>query len=321
MVTRLASGLQQQPAIDYSRRAIIRSAVDLRQLRYFVTVAEELHFSRAAARLHLAQSALSAQVRHLEEEIGGPLLIRTTRRVTLTPAGEALFADGRAILAAVEDAVTRARALARGEGGSLLVGTLGPVPGGLLTPLMSRFGSRHPDVRVEVRAFDFSDAVLGLRDHRAHLAFLYAALEEPDLVLTPLLNEPRMVVLSRRHRLAGRSQLRPDDLAGEIFVAQPTSMPPEWHDFWMLADELGHRPPVSPYVGANIEEWLHLLGRGEGIDTCPEVIARYYPWPEIAFVPLVDAPPATLVLARLRHERHPLAEEFASLAVEAAAAT
>jgi hypothetical protein len=69
-----------------------------------------------------------------------------------------------------------------------------------------------------------------------------------------------------------------------------------------------------------MEEWLHLIGRGEGIDTCPAVIARYYPGPEIAFVPLVDAPPATLVLAGSRDERHPLAEEFATLAVEVAAA-
>jgi DNA-binding transcriptional LysR family regulator len=292
--------------------------VDLRQLRYFVTVAEELHFSRAAARLHLAQSALSAQVRHLEDELGGPLLVRTTRQVTLTSAGEALFKDGRAILAAVDEAVHRARALARGEGGSLLIGSLGPVPGGLLAPLLERFRARHPNVRVEVRAFDFNDAVLGLREHRADLAFLYEPLDEPDLVVTPLLNEPRMVVLPRGHRLARRPELRPGDLAGEVFVAQPSSMPEEWHEFWMLVAELGHRPPVSPYVGENIEEWLHLIGRGEGIDTCPSVISRYYSWPEVAFVPLVDAPPARLVLARHRDAQHPLLDEFLALAVEVA---
>lgn len=294
--------------------------MDLRQLRYFVTVAEELHFSRAAARLHLAQSALSAQVRQLEAELGGPLLVRSTRRVSLTPAGEALLADGRAILGAVDGAVSRARALARGEASALSIGSLGPVPGALLAPLLARFGGRHPDVRVEIRAFDFTDTVAGLREGRADLAFLYAPLHEPDLVLTPLISEQRVVVVPRTHRLAGRAELRPSDLEGEIFVTQPeASTPQEWRDFWMLVDELGHRPPVSPYVGDKLEEWLHLIGRGEGIDTCPAIISRYYAWPDVAFIPLLDAPPSTLVLAHARDAQHPLIPEFVELAVDVAA--
>lgn len=293
--------------------------MDLRQLRYFVAVAEELHFSRAAARLHLAQSALSAQIRALEAEIGGPLLVRTTRRVTLTPSGESLLRDARSILRAVDGAVSRARALARGEGGSLVIGSLGPAPGGLLAPLLARFGARHPAVRVELRAFDFTETIDGLRNRRADLAFLYAPIDESDLVVTPLLSEARVVVLPRTHRLAQREQLRPADLAGEIFVTQPESTPQEWRDFWMLVDDLGYRPPASPYIGQNIEEWLTLIGRGEGIDTCPAIIARYYAWPEVCFVSLVDAPPSTLVLARRRDVEHPLVTEFVGLAVEVAA--
>ena len=294
--------------------------MDLRQLRYFVTVAEELHFSRAAARLHLAQSALSAQVRHLEDELGGPLLVRTTRRVTLTPAGQALFEDGRAILTAVDEAAARARALARGEGEPLSVGSLGPVPGGLLPALLGEFRARHANVPVTVRALDFNDPVSGLREGKAHAAFLYEPVSDPELLVTPLMAEPRVVVMPRGHRLARFETLRPADLEGEVFVAQPSSMPPEWHDFWMLVDELGHRPAVSPYVGENIEEWLQLIGRGEGIDTCPAVIARYFAWPELAFVPLADAAPATLVLARPRGPVQPLVEEFVALAAEVAGA-
>lgn len=293
--------------------------MDLRQLRYFVTVAEELHFSRAAARLHLAQSALSAQIRQLEAELGGPLLVRSTRRVELTPAGEALLADGRAILAAVDGALGRARALARGEESALVIGSLGPVPGALLAPLLSRFGTSHPQVRVEIRAFDFSDLVEGLRQGRADLAFVYAPLHEPDLVLTPLLSEQRVVAVPRTHRLAGRRSLRPADLGGEIFITQPDSAPQEWRDFWMLVDELGYRPPVSPYIGEKLEEWLHLIGRGEGIDTCPAIISRYYAWPDVTFIPLLDAPPSTLVLAHHGEVRSPLVAEFVELAVDVAA--
>lgn len=293
--------------------------MDIRQLRYFVAVAEELHFSRAAARLHLAQSALSAQIRGLEAEIGGPLFERSTRRVALTAAGEGLLGDARAILGSLDGALHRARALARGEGSALVIGTLGPAPGDLLAPLLARFGGRHPDVRVEIRAFDFTEVVAGLRRRRADLAFTYAPLHEPDLAITPLISEPRVVALPRSHRLARRAELRPADLGGETFVTQPESIPQEWRDFWMLVDELGHRPPASPYIGQNIEEWLTLIGRGEGIDTCPAVISRYYAWPEVAFVPLLDAPPSTLVLASPREVDHPLVQDFVSLAVEVAA--
>jgi DNA-binding transcriptional LysR family regulator len=284
--------------------------VDLRQLRYFVAVAEELHFSRASARLSLAQSALSAQIRQLEGEVGGPLLVRSTRRVELTPAGEALLVDARRLLADAEHALDRCRALARGEAGSLVIGSLGPAPGGVFAPLLSRFGSMHPDVRVEVRALDFTELIDGVRERNADVAFLYLPLDEP---------EPRIVVLPSGHRLAKRKQLSPADLDGEVFVKQPPPVPDDWCDFWMLVDELGHRPPVSPHMGANLEEWLHLIGRGEGIDTAPAIISRYFTFPEVAFVPLVDAAPAVLVLARRRDAQDRLVEDFVALAREIAA--
>ncbi|HET6551596.1 MAG TPA: LysR substrate-binding domain-containing protein [Solirubrobacter sp.] len=292
--------------------------MDLRQLRYFVAVAEELHFSRAALRLNLAQSALSGQIRTLEQEIGGPLLARSTRRVELTPAGAALLEDAREVLAGADEALARARALARGESGALVIGSLGPAPGGVFAPLLARFGSMHPNVRVEVRALDFTELIAGVRERHADVAFLYLPLDEPDLEITPLLSEPRVVVLPSTHRLATRATLSPADLDGEVFVKQPPPVPDEWCDFWMLVDDLGHRPPASPHMGANLEEWLHLIGRGEGIDTAPAVISRYYSWPEVAFVPLVDAAPAVLVLARRRDTQYRLVDDFVKLAVEIA---
>ncbi|MDE3129746.1 MAG: LysR family transcriptional regulator [Acidobacteriota bacterium] len=292
--------------------------MELRQLRYFVTVAEELHFSRAAARLHLAQSALSAQIRRLEAEVGGPLLLRSTRQVELTPAGEALLSDGRAILAAADAALARVRALARGESSSFSIGSLGPVPGALFSPLLATFSGRHPQLRIDVRAVEFSEMITALRDDRVDVAFLYAPLHEDDLEVLPLLSEPRVAVLPSNHRLAHSEWVIPADLADETFVAQPDATPQEWRDYWMLVDEVGRRPKISPYVGDNLEEWLYLIGRGEGVDTCPAIIARYFARPDVAFVPLREAAPTTLVLAMHRDVRQPIIDEFAELAVEIA---
>jgi DNA-binding transcriptional LysR family regulator len=292
--------------------------VELKQLRYFVTVAEELHFSRAATRLHLAQSALSAQIRRLESEVGGPLFHRSTRQVKLTPAGEMLLSEARAILAASEGTLGRVQALARGENASLSIASLGPVPGALLSPLLSTFSGRRPHVRIDVRAFAFSEMLSGLREGKADVAFLYEPLHEDDLEITPLISEPRMAVLPRTHRLAEREWITPWDLEGDTYVAQPDSTPQEWRDFWMMVEQVGHRPPISPYVGDNIEEWLHLIGRGEGVDTCPAIIARYFARPEVVFIPVRDAPPTTLVLAVLHEEHDPMIDEFVELTVEVA---
>jgi DNA-binding transcriptional LysR family regulator len=293
--------------------------VELKQLRYFVTVAEELHFSRAAARLHLAQSALSAQIRRLETEVGGPLLLRSTRQVELTPAGEVLLTEGRAILAAADGTLGRVRALARGDSASFSIASLGPVPGALFSPLLSTFSGRHPQVRIDVRAIEFSNMVSALRTGKADVAFLYAPLDEDDLEVTPLISEPRVAVLPSTHRLADREWLTPQDLADETFVAQPDATPQAWRDYWMMVDELGRRPRISPYVGDNLEEWLYLIGRGEGVDTCPAIIARYFARPDVAFIPLRDAAPTTLVLAVHREVRQPMIDEFVELAVEIAA--
>ena len=293
--------------------------MELKQLRYFVTVAEELHFSRAAARLHLAQSALSSQIRNLESEVGGPLLLRTTRQVVLTPAGETLLAEARAILAAADGTLARVQALARGESSSLSIASLGPVPGALLSPLLSTFSGRRPQVRIDVRALEFSEMLSALRTGKADVAFLYASIEEDDMDVTSLISEPRFAVLPSSHRLAKSTSLSPAELAGETFVAQPDSTPQSWRDFWMLVKETGERPPISPYVGDNIEEWLHLIGRGEGVDTCPAIIARYFAPPDVVFIPLRDAEPTTLVLVVPHDAREPIIDEFIELAVEIAA--
>jgi LysR family transcriptional regulator, benzoate and cis,cis-muconate-responsive activator of ben and cat genes len=297
--------------------------MDLRQLRYFVAVAEELHFTRAAARLHLAQSALSAQIVALEREIGAPLLTRSNRRVALTPVGAALLPQARELLADADRVLAEARAHAQREADTLAIGCLGAVPGELLSAVLRELGRERPAARAEVHAFDFAQIQDSLTEARADVAFLYLPYEEDkagEVEVIPLVREPRVVLLPAAHPLAERERLTPADLAEETFISHSTAVPERWRDFWLLTDELGRRPRVHHHTADTLEEWLHLIAQGEGIDTAPTLISRYYPWPGIRFVPLADAAPATLAVVRRRSETaEPLVEAFVRLARDVSA--
>jgi LysR family transcriptional regulator, benzoate and cis,cis-muconate-responsive activator of ben and cat genes len=292
--------------------------VDLRQLRYFVAVAEELHFTRAALRLHLAQSALSAQIRALEADVGGALFVRTPRRVALTAVGEALLTDARRLLADADSALGHARGLARAGEQRLIVGCLGPASAEQLGPAIAAFRDRRPEVSAEVQAFDFGAILSCLFDARADVALVHLAYSAEDLaglVVVPLAEQARVVALAETHPLASRSELRPSDLADQVFITRGEA-PLTWRDFWMLTEQIGARPRVHRQPARGHEEWLHLVSSGQGIDTVPAYVVRRYRWPGIAYVPLVDAPPARPAMARLAAHRSPLPGEFVSVATE-----
>jgi DNA-binding transcriptional LysR family regulator len=287
--------------------------MDLRQLRYFVAVAEELHFTRAAARLHLAQSALSAQIRALEQEVGAELFTRTSRRVALTAVGETLLEDARRLLGDADAALGHARALARSQARRLIVACLGPASAELLAPAIADFARRRPDVSVDVQAIDFAEILPSLRDARADVAFVYLPYAEEELAdctVVPLAEEPRIVALAQSHPLARRDVLRPADLADEVFVTR-AGVPEVWRDFWLLTDQFGgRRPQLCARIAEGLEEWLYLVASGQGLDTAPLFVARHYRWPGIAYVPLVDVPPARQAMVRLRAHRSALPGAF-----------
>lgn len=297
--------------------------MDLRQLRYFVAVAEELHFTRAAARLHLAQSALSAQINALEREIGGPLFTRANRRVELTRVGAALLPQARELLADADRVLAETRALAQREAELLAVGCLGAVPGELLTVVLDTMRAERPSARFDVHSFDFAEIRESLIEARVDVAFLYLPYDEQELSgleVVPLLEEPRTVIMSADHPLATRPQLTPADLADEVFISHSSAVSETWRDFWLLTDELGRRPRVHERRADTLEEWLHLIRQGEGIDTCPKLISRFYPWPGVRFVPLVEARPATLAVVRRRDATEPLVDHFIATASRVSAA-
>ena len=193
--------------------------MELRHLRYFLAVAEERHFGRAAERLHMAQPPLSQQIRQLEEELGVRLLDRNTRRVELTAAGEAYLARVRVVLAEVEDAGEEAQRVAAGLQGRLVVGCVGSATYSLLPALARRLREELPAVDVSFRGeMLVPDQVQALLGREIDLAVLRPPVDEPALRLTALRTDRLIVVLPDGHRLAARKRLRVADLRAEDLV-------------------------------------------------------------------------------------------------------
>jgi DNA-binding transcriptional LysR family regulator len=194
--------------------------MELRQLRYLVALADEQHFTRAAAREHIAQPALSQQIRRLEQELGLALVERTTRRVTITEAGRTLVARARRILSEVDAANAEMQALAGARTGRVTVGTMhtmGPVDVSLA---LAVFHERHPGVELTVREQSSGELAEMLRDDVLDLAFLSVTerMESHELGLHQLVSEELVVILPGDHRLAGRGNVRMADLEHEHFI-------------------------------------------------------------------------------------------------------
>jgi len=195
--------------------------MELRQLRYLVAVAEELSFTRAAEREHVAQPALSQQIKRLEDEVGMALVERTTRSVALTPAGEVLVARARRMLGELEAATAELEALSGVYTGHVTVGvlhTMGPVDVSLVLAL---FRERHPGVEMTVREQSSEELAEMLRHDELDLAFLSVteSVERKGLGLHQLVSEELVLIVASDHPLAGRRRVRMAELAGEQFIA------------------------------------------------------------------------------------------------------
>src|SRR5918992_4011556 len=199
--------------------------VEIRHLRSFVAVAEERNFTRAAERLHLAQPALSAQIRQLEQRMGVQLLERTTRKVDLTPAGEALLERARTLLDGVEAAVQHVQDTAAGRPGRLRA-ALAATAWLALTPLALRaFAEAVPGAQVSVQDISFDDPTGGVRDGTTDVAIIWTPLDETGLDVEQLIEEPRRIVLSRDHPLADAPQITVEDVIGEPFPVSERTDP------------------------------------------------------------------------------------------------
>jgi DNA-binding transcriptional LysR family regulator len=266
--------------------------MELRHLRYFIAVAEELHFGRAAARLHLAQPPLSQQIRALEEELGAQLFARTSRSVTLTPAGQAYLTEARAVLARVDEAGRLARRIHLGEAGQLCVGYMNPVMDAVLCRALASYSQVRPDVTLHLRELPTAQQLTELRAARLDVAFIRLMVEDQDvgeasgysrgraagqdlrgLATRMVAREPYVLALPEGHHLGGHAVVPLRAVAAEPLILYPRQDMPALHDAMLAALRTalgsgGGEPRVAQEVSGKHAS-LALVAAGFGLCLVP----------------------------------------------------
>ncbi|ARF50349.1 LysR family transcriptional regulator [Pantoea stewartii] len=244
--------------------------IELRHLRYFIAVAEELHFGRAAQRLHISQPPLSQQIMHLEAETGAQLFNRTNRSVQLTPAGQQFLQDARAILLQVEQATQRAARLHRGEEGELRIGfTSSAAFIGVVSDALYLFRQRWPDVHVQMQEINTRQQLTPLHEGKLDLGVMRNTPLPADLHHQLLLQEPLCAVVHKAHPLASAGKISLQALASEPFVFFDPQVGTALYSEIL---DLLQRYQIKPYITQEVGEAMTILGlvaTGLGVSILP----------------------------------------------------
>ncbi|WP_225101941.1 LysR family transcriptional regulator [Streptomyces sp. CoH27] len=265
--------------------------LDLRKIRYFLAVADEGNFTRAAASLHIAQPVLSRQIQTLERELGGPLFIRRPRSLELTPAGRELLKDGRKLLADAADLAANVRGLATGRS----VFTVGHHRAISVRAAVRAFQAEHPTLTVRTVALDADTQAAALLVGDADVAVVLPPLATEGLITQILKMEPTLIRVSSEHDLAQHAEVTLTDLAPYENVRFET------------AGENGR--PVR-----NVEERIELLASSTGVYMTPALCADRYRHPDVASIPVSDAPPTPILLAWASSRDSQMTRDFVAIA-------
>ncbi|HEV8149896.1 MAG TPA: LysR substrate-binding domain-containing protein [Gemmatimonadales bacterium] len=288
------------------------ASVELRQLRYFIAVAEELSFTRAARRLGMAQPPLSQQIRRLEQLVG-VRLFRRVPSVALTEAGVVFLESARRTLAQLALGVDNAGRVGRGVAGRLTVGFASSVVFTGLPQAFRAFSTRYPEVELELREMHSGAQLAALRAGTIDVALLRESPSDAELEMEVVFREPFVAVLPRRHRLAARSSLAPRQLASEPFILFPRELAPTLHDQISAVCRAGD---FSPQVKHEALEWFTvtgLVGAGLGVSIAPAGLARLR-WRGVVYRPIKPVEVQTsIVLCRRREPNRGVVELFVEL--------
>jgi DNA-binding transcriptional LysR family regulator len=274
---------------------------------YFVVVAEQRHFGRAATALRVAQPSLSRQIRRLEQQLGVRLLDRTPQGTRLTEAGEVFLPRAKALLRSAVQATAQARAAAQP---SRIV--IGYTPGVIVTPAVRELRREHPDAEVQALHVDWDQGRNVLLDHRVDAVVTRLPFPTDGLHVTILYDEPRVLAVPIDHRLAGRESVTLDDIADEP-KPRVRDSDPAWSAFWRIDPRPdGRRAPDGPFIDA-LEDKFEVIAAGQAV----AITAGFHtksPRPDITTVPLKGVEPSHVVLATRAGDRSRLVAAFRKLA-------
>jgi len=298
--------------------------MELRHLRYFVAVAEELNFRRAAHRVHVTQPSLSAQIRQLEQEIGVRLLDRDTHRVALTPAGARFLDDSKRVLREAEESVRTAQRVARGETGELSIGFVASLGHGLLPRVLRTYRQRFPDVNLRLSEMDTNRQIEAINNRRLDLGFIGFGMAEEtsDLQLAIVAEEPLYAILPQGHPLLGEGEppasLPLLALAKEPFLLASRQGAPLFNPWLMiLCHQAGFQPQIVQEADQPVTV-LNYVAAGVGVTILPAQFSRLATV-GVVFVRLeAPVPPYRYCAAWLPNNRHSAIGHFIEIAKEAA---
>ncbi|MBV8628283.1 MAG: DNA-binding transcriptional regulator HcaR [Paraburkholderia sp.] len=274
----------------------------MRHLRYFIAVADELSFTRAAQRLHTAQPSLSQQIRNLEDEVGTPLFERTRRKVELTEAGKVFLAEARLVVAQADRAVARARQVGQGRA----TVTIGFVPAAeirVFPVILPRLRLRYPEVNVELRSLPTAEQEEALLRGDIDVAFMRRPVVSPELRSEVVLTEPLVVVLPSGHPLAKQERIAPAQLSGEPFISTHPQFSGQVHSVVEAYCEAHGIERKVAQVATNILLNLNLVGMGLGYALLPAYVSSLTS-SAICTRPLEGEPPTIDLLMVSRKEPH-----------------
>jgi DNA-binding transcriptional LysR family regulator len=243
--------------------------MELRHLRYFVTLAEELHFRRAAERLHIAQPPLSQQIRLLETELGFQLLHRTKRTVQLTEAGQVFLAESRRILKQLEQAIEVGRQISRGELGQLVIGFVSSAAYNILPEILRTFRTCVPAVALELHELTTEQQLHWLRERRIDVGFVRPPVEDDALSSQVIFEEPLMVALPEAHPLASPAQVSLRSLSNQPFILFPRYLAPGLYDQIISLCQQADFSPTVAQEAIQMQTIVSLVAAQMGVAIVP----------------------------------------------------
>lgn len=271
-------------------------SIDIRHLKYFIAVAEELNISHAALRLRISQPPLTRQIQQLEQELGVALLTRAQRGVELTHAGEMFLEEARNILSLMEQTIERTKRVSQGKLGRLDIGIFGSGILWAIPELLNLFRHTHPDVKVVLHTMSKKAQIEALRQKRIMIGFHRMPLIFPDIENRLITSEPLYLAINEDHPLSRQEAISFGELAKHSLVLFPTGSRPNFIDrVTELCRERGFAPEISQVVGDAVTG-IALVGAGFGMTLVPESVTRIV-LPRVVYRPFSDAPTANIDLS------------------------